>query len=477
MKVKKVFLILSLMLSCIIFTPFSSEAEAQSTVITPEVELIYPPPNGTINDRTPMITINFTNPEYIDLDTIRLYIFFQTIDGRVAQFEVAEWDNANINATNMTFVTGGPLTLADGNHTIRFEAASHENYKTIEEWEFTVDTYVPEEEFTIPFTTVLLVITAILVIGVIAFTAYIIYIKRTQDFEFRKFFIIHPEVKRSLVLYIPMAVSVIFVILALFYVTEHPRISPYRIEMVLIIGFFIGFGVFAVSVKMDRRRTDRYERAYSQLLFEMADAMRGGINPAKAIIEISKTDTSILSSFLQAAAKNIKAGRSFDDVLRMLAMPSRSHLIKRYTSLIVDATKIGGQISLVIHRAAMDMDDFIRIRAERRRQMKMQIFTIYLASFVLLTILALLTDFASSISDFNLTVLMNFDLETATLAQETTGMSFTMLRRRYFHLAIVNGIGSGLIIGNLVEGSTKEGLLHSLILAVITTLFFMVAIF
>jgi archaellum biogenesis protein FlaJ (TadC family) len=230
--------------------------------------------------------------------------------------------------------------------------------------------------------------------------------------------------------------------------------------------------------QMEKRRLLRYETAFSQLLFEIADAMRGGINPAKAIVEIAGTDAGAFKKQLTIAAKNIKTGRPFEEVLLTIAKPTKSMVINRYTSLIGEAAKIGGEIAIVIHRAAKDMDDLIKVKQERKRQMMIQIVTIYISFFVMLIIVYLLIDMYPKFADIDLSVIFNFNLNAADQAAAATvkKMSFVELKRRFFHLTMINSIGSGLVIGKIVEGKMKFGLIHSLVMVTISILVFVLFI-
>ncbi len=144
--------------------------------------------------------------------------------------------------------------------------------------------------------------------------------------------------------------------------------TPFGYEYDVVISLFIGLMPYAIYAQKEKSKIFRYETAFSQFLFEMADAMRGGIDPAKAIVELSKTDTSVLSKHLLIAAKGIDMGRPFDEMVNVMVKPIKSKLIKRYASLIAESSKVGGEISMVVHRAAKDMDDLVKDRSGEREK-------------------------------------------------------------------------------------------------------------
>ena len=200
----------------------------------------------------------------------------------------------------------------------------------------------------------------------------------------------------------------------------------------------------------------------------MADAMRGGIDPSKAIIEMSKNDTSILKKHLKIAANGLEMGRPFEEMIEAMVKPIDSKLIKRYASLIGETAKIGGEIAQVVHRAAKDMDDLIKIDQDRGRSLSIQGTTIYISFGVLVVIVYLLisiypslgsADFGSIFSGFGST---SASSSTSSSANAVAPMTLVTLEQRFLDLTIITGLGSGIIIGLFTNGKAKYGLIHGL---------------
>jgi flagellar protein FlaJ len=153
-----------------------------------------------------------------------------------------------------------------------------------------------------------------------------------------------------------------------------------------------------------------------------------------------------------------------------------SGLISRYASLIGEASKLGGDISVVIHRAAKDMDDMIRIENERRRQISMQATTIYISFAVLLIVTYLLINMYPSIGSLDLGIIGGSGLQ-GQAASAAPRMSYELVIRRFFHLILINSICAGLLIGLFSEGQLKYGLLHAIVMVIASTVFFSVMVF
>jgi len=438
-------------------------ALAQEETTSPTITIISPEQGETVDISTPEIKVEYNDPSGIEINTVKLIV-----DG----YPVSDWDETIITSTSASYIPPEFLGFDEGNYSVTIEVSDIHGNTAKETWTFIVkmSTYQVKEE-TIDVFTIITYILYGTAIVFIAFSIYIIYLKKTKKFTFKKYFIQHKIKKEIFVFYIPLIIAFLFSILGLAIVSKDPSLPAFSMEYILIIGIFIAIGPFAVYSQMDRRKIAKYERAFSQFLFEMADAMRGGLDPTKALIELSKTDKGILKNHLKRAADGIKLGRPFDEVIGAMIKPIKSDLLKRYGLLIGETSKIGGETSQVIHRAAKDMDDFLKINQERRRQLLGQTTTIYIAFIVLLIILWQLIVIFPSIEGMNISLLKGTSFDPT----ENTGitrMSFFTIKQRFFHLVTIDSLGTGTIIGMFIDGNIRYGLIHSLILTAITVIFF-----
>lgn len=475
MKFRLLSVLLFVSLICIIgLSENVASQEASGDTEPPAAFLTNPLAGNKTNEETPLMTIQLMDESGIDEGSVKL---------QVDRLFVTDWDETNINQTLITHQVTELLPLTPGNHTVNL-TVSDKNGNTAEyQWEFSMDPeYGKEEEEVNYFQIFLYSIGAILVLVIIGVVASAIYLKTTKDFNFVKFYKRHPLDYEKVSMYGPMIIGVIIILGGLLYWNQYDVDVDYFIEYVVIGGFFIFFTAFTVYVQIEKRNTLNYERAFSQLLFELADAMRGGIDPAKAIVELSNTNTGILSKQLKIGTKNIKAGRPFEEVLHTIAKPTRSNIIMRYATLIGESSKVGGEISQVVHRSAKDMDDMLKVKDEKRRQLVIQIFTIYISFGVLMAIMWMLIGMYPKLIEMDFSLLTNFNLEAVAESQEQEAtnavrMSIVEIKRKFFHLILINSLGSGLLIGKLIDGKMKYGLVHGLIMMAIASFIFFVLVF
>lgn len=408
--------------------------------------------------------VQYADESDIDLSTVRII---------VDQIDVTEWEETSITDTSVLYKVPQILRLQDGNHSVFIEVADTQGNRATKTWVFLVDTTQPtlQGESLDLFTIVTFFIYGALISAVL-FIFYILYLRKTRRFTFRKFFAQHPIQKEIITLYIPLILGFFIILFGLAWTSRNLPDIPFSPEYVFSAGVLIALGPFTLSSIAEKRTINRYEQAFAQFLFEMADAMRGGLDPTKALIELAKGNQGILRDHLKKAAENIKLGRPFDEVMQAMVRPIKSDLVKRYATLIGDTSKIGGETSLVIYRTAKDMDDFIKINQERRRQLTAQVTTIYIAFAVLLVILYQLITMFPSMGSLNLSLLGATDLDSTETSSSIIRMSSETMKRRFLHLMMINSLGTGTLMGMLVDGKIKYGLIHSLVLISISVVFF-----
>jgi pilus assembly protein TadC len=429
---------------------------------------VSPLPNATVSTLNPTISGTFTDSVgTVDPSSVLVYVDHLNVTGV---------DELTVTSQKFTYTPPTILSLRNGNNTVTVDASDSSGNSATISWNFSINTNlsVPPTVFSsIKPTTILLYLAVTAAIVGASFGGYILYLRQTSRFTFRRYFAVHPIERQVLTIYIPLIAAFLVVLIGLDYVYNTPGLPPQAPDYVLILGIFVALTAFGIDSRQEMIRTRAYERAFAQLLFEMADAMRGGIDPAKALIELAKTHSNILAKQLRIAADSIRLGRPFDVVLREMAKPMKSDLINRYAGLIADATNVGGETATVIYRAAKDMDDFVKIEDEREKQLMLPVAVIYIAFAVLMAVLFALIYIAPELGTLNINFLGGNPLAgSSSKAMTVPPLSLASLKERFFELMLINALGTGAIIGAFTEGRARYGILHSLGLVAATAIAF-----
>ena len=455
-------LVVVLLLGACVFAPLARAAPLTPSTNPLSIVSLTPTPGSTVASTTAPISAAFQDSSG-PVNPASVLIF-------VNQANVTGVDTVTVTPYQITYTPPSILPLQNGLNNVTIDASDSVGNSASVTWNFTVNTNLTPTSN--PFSsikpaTIVLYTAIVAAIAGATVGGYILFLKQTTRFTFRRYFATHPVRTKYLVIYLPAVAAFLVILFGLDYVYNTPGLSPQAPDYVLIIGIFVGLTAFGLDSRHEMNRTRAYERAFSQLLFEMADAMRGGIDPAKAMVELSKTHTNILRKHLRIAADGIRLGRPFETVLREMAVPMNSDLINRYASLIADASGVGGETATVVYRAAKDMDDFVKIEDEREKQLMLPVAVVYIAFGVLVAVLIALIYIAPDLGTLNINFLGGNPLSgtgsgTSTVPSTVPPLDEASLRERFFELLIINALGTGAIIGAFTEGRARYGILHSL---------------
>jgi archaellum biogenesis protein FlaJ (TadC family) len=432
------------------------------------ITAVSPLPGTNVTNTTPTIEATFSDSAgTIVVDSVTI-----VIDGT----DVTSLEQTHVTTTEVIYYTPSILQLVNGNHTVVVTVSDTLGNQAQLSWGFTVNTYlyIAPPTSSISMMTVIQDIVLGTVVFAVGFVGFILYLKKTRKFTFKKYFLTHPGARDDLVLYPPLVVAFLFVLVGLFVVTAASGVPPDALDYVLVGGVFIGATPYALASRSELNRVRAYERAFAQFLFEIADAMRGGIDPAKAMLELAETNQGPIRKHLRVAADNIRLGRPFDKVLVEMVQPMKSSLITRYATLVADSSSIGGETAAVIYRAAKDMDDFVKIEVERSKQLTLPVGVIYIAYGVLMAILFALLWIAPMLGSINMNVFNSGGtLPTSSSGvQSVSALNPSVLRERFFQLMLISSVGNGVLIGAFTEGKPKYGLVHSLAMVLGTLIAF-----
>jgi pilus assembly protein TadC len=451
-------------------TSDASRAPANGTASVFVISSVYPAPNSTISTTRPNLKVTY-------YDTVA-NIPYSGVTLLVNARDVTGFAGVTITPQAINYSVSNLFPLHEGINNVTLELSDQVGNNDSYSWKFTVNTTIPVAPPAPPikFQTLLLYMGIGAAVAAAVFGAWILYLKQTTRFAFRKYFITHPVQRSYLVLYVPAVAAFVFLLVGLDWVSSTPNLPPMALDYVLVAAIFIGLLAFAIDARRELNTTRAYERAFAQFLFEMADAMRGGLDPAKAIVELSKTSSNIMRRHLRIAADAIRIGRAFETVLRDMVKSIPSPLIRRYAGLIADASGVGGETSLVVYRAAKDMDDFVKIEEERENELTLPVAVIYIAFAVLMAVLFALLYIAPTLGSLNIGFLGGGGNPLASAgtsnASSVPKLTVSGLHNRFYQLMLINSLGTGAIIGAFTEGKARYGLLHSLGLALVTTIAF-----
>jgi flagellar protein FlaJ len=274
----------------------------------------------------------------------------------------------------------------------------------------------------------------------------------------------------SLTLYFTIPIAVLYLIALFLQVPSYTNTEIY-IDVVddhIMIAFLIVLAPYAVFYELWRKNILGMESLIPDFLERMAGINQVGLTIAQAIGIMVNTNLGLLSYEIRRIKRDIDWGGTFSDALVRFENRVRTPLIARTVTLITKASQMSGSIGDVLSISASDakMSDILK----RDRMSDMFIYTaiIYLAFFVFIFVVGVITNqFMPILSEIN-----TEGVPTGTALSGFSAVSLYATERLMYHGVVAQAVFSGLIAGQMGEGSVRAGIKHACIMLVITLFVF-----
>jgi flagellar protein FlaJ len=286
------------------------------------------------------------------------------------------------------------------------------------------------------------------------------------------------EVKRYLILGFSVGTAAILAIMGILVMAGVlTAIGPFAVEKKYSTDFFvfsilIGLGPYGWYHSREADRISAIDQKFPEFLRDLAESQRSGMTLTEAVATAAKGNYGLLTGEIRKMATQIEWGVSFSDALQRFAKRVHTPLIQRTVSLVVEASNSGGNVVDVLTAAADDAREIQQIVKERKQSMSIYVMIIYIAFAVFVGVIAVLN--------------AQFIPEVSKAVSKADGVSIGGLNFKkfdeedfktvFFHAAIIQGFGGGIVGGIMAGGKPIHGLRHSFVLVLIAWVLFRVVI-
>ena len=234
----------------------------------------------------------------------------------------------------------------------------------------------------------------------------------------------------------------------------------------IIFAILSGAGIYGFYEMFRLRRIYRIDSVFPDFVRDLAESRRAGMTFTKAILFASKGNYGILSPEIQKISQQVSWGSSVTDALIAFSQRVSTNSIRRTISLIIEASKSGGNVADVLDVAAKDAREIKMLETERKNNMASYVVVIYVGMFVFLAIVAIL-------------VMKFIPAMTGTEGQGLAGAlggtnaaSTRQVTNVFFFATIVQGFGSGIVAGVFEDGHFTSGVKHIFIMVLVSWFMF-----
>lgn len=234
----------------------------------------------------------------------------------------------------------------------------------------------------------------------------------------------------------------------------------------LVMAVIISTGFFGIYSFILERKIHQIDHRFPDFVRDLAESRRAGMTFTKAIMNASKGNYGVLTQEIQNVARQISWGNSVEKALESFAKRVNTKLIKRTVSLIIEASRSGGNVADVLDAASKDARELRLIEAERRAGMLSYVAVVYVGMGVFLMIIVILCK----------------SLIPAMLGPGSGGISTSMggsgniseydITFAFYAAAIMQSAGMGVVTGVFEEGKMSAGVKHMFIMVLITWVIF-----
>ncbi|GAB7093691.1 type II secretion system F family protein [Halolamina litorea] len=255
-----------------------------------------------------------------------------------------------------------------------------------------------------------------------------------------------------------------------------PLAALRTIDTPLVEATLFGTGVFALLYEIHKRRVRAIEKVIPDFIDRLASINDAGVSIVQSMERLTRSDLDAMTPELQRAWQDVRWGADVRAAFRRMERRIDSPMMTRATVLITNAMAASGEIAPVLEIAADEARASRRLQRERRQEMLTYMMVIYISFFVFIGIVfALSSSFIPAIDNAELGGVGSGGVPGGVTGGVFSGLgtvdtaAYTLL---FFHAAVMQAVFSGLVAGQLGEGSLSDGAKHVVVLLTLTVIAF-----
>jgi len=274
----------------------------------------------------------------------------------------------------------------------------------------------------------------------------------------------------NLTLFVTVPIAILYSVITFLQVPHYTNTELYVsvIDDHIAIALLVVLVPYAVFYGIWAKKVLGIQELIPDFLERMAGINQSGLTIAQGIAIMVNTNLGLISYEIRKIKKDMDWGANFTEALVRFEERVSTPSIARTVTLITKASEMSGQIGEVLSIAAADAKMTEMLKKERHAEMFIYTVIVYLAFFVFLFVVAVLT------MQF-LPVLANISTQGISATGILSGIgaiSIATFGRLLYHACLIQAFFSGLIAGQMGESSLAAGVKHACVLLLITLVVF-----
>jgi flagellar protein FlaJ len=276
----------------------------------------------------------------------------------------------------------------------------------------------------------------------------------------------------SKVAYVSVPIGLVFLLAAGFpLLSGAVPVTAATVDDRLIGTVLVVLSPYAAARLLYKRRLRRLEAAIPDFLDRLASTNEAGMTFTESLRRVGRGDLGALDEAVGRLLADVDWGAPAEQALGRFSRRLGSPSVTRLVALITNALRASGHLGPVLRIAAEEARGRRRLQRARRQQMLLYVVIIYMAGLVFLAIaFALKTVLIPAIpgSETIDAIARNSARVGVTMPEPgPITQSRTAYTRILFHAAIIQSAVSGIVAGQMGEGSPLDGVKHAVVMVTI----------
>lgn len=237
-------------------------------------------------------------------------------------------------------------------------------------------------------------------------------------------------------------------------------LNPNAVQTGLIDDIVIFMGVILIApvalfYEMEARREKKIRNEIPGFLHRLALTNEIGMTVSESIALMAKQKHGALTEEIKKVHRDLEWGMSVQDAFARFANRLRIASVSRTVKLLTQALKSSGDVREVLDITAKDARTVHVLERERALNMLIYVVIIFMSFGVFAVVVLIMSaTFLPEIERAAANV-------SATGASLLSGVDVPLFKRIFFHAAVLQGFGSGLMAGQMGQGKAMAGLKYS----------------
>ena len=267
----------------------------------------------------------------------------------------------------------------------------------------------------------------------------------------------------SLALTVPLALGVLAAMLASGFVDPSMAALMARpvatTTALFVVPLVVVLAPLTVFYEMKRMREMEIARRFPDTLNILSSANKMGIPLVDALDLVSRWSEGIVAKELRVVRNDVEWNHDVTGALLAFGDRIRVPQLSRTMKLLAEGIRSSGDLSRVLSIAAEDTRNREKLERTRRRELGSYIAVVVIGFLVFLLVIVLLdSSFLTPLGDVG---------QSTTPSQADLPIGFSSVpvetyRLMFFHAALIQALGSGLLAGKLSDNDTMSGLKYGL---------------